>query len=106
MTETIERRPPPPGEWFRVHPYAQKEVMLLTGDNGTEYVIADNWVKHFRKDFPERSKLMRPTMAFVAVNKNQENFLWLVPLPVSDRHPAWQAMEQWICLGENTNEQA
>ena len=49
---------------------------------------------------------MRPTMAFVAVNKDHENFLWLVSLPISDRHPAWQAMEQWICLGENTNEQA
>ena len=82
-----------------MHPYAQKEAMLLTGE-GTEYVIADNWVKHFRKDFRERSKLMRPTMAFVAVNKDQENFLWLVSLPISDRHPAWQAMEQWLPGGE------
>ena len=95
MTDAVERRPPRPSEWFRVHPYSQKEITLLY-DDYTEYLVANHVVQRIRDDLPELR--LQPTMAFVAANENGEPFFWLVPMPVPDDHFAWAAMDQWICL--------
>ena len=100
MTDDNEfKRPPRPGEWVRVHPYEQKEIMLLHHE-GKEYLVAENMVQHIREKYPDRFHELQPTMAFRTINTNNEHFLWLVPLPIPDDHPAWLAMEQWICLEE------
>lgn len=93
------KRPPRLGEWFQVHPYEQKEIMILHRD-GEEYLVAENVVELIREKHPEKFHELVPTMAFRAINRDNEEFLWLVPLPVPDDHPAWKAMEQWICLVE------
>ena len=54
MTDDNEfKRPPRPGEWFRVHPYEQKEIMLLHHD-GKEYLVAENMVQRIREKYPDQ----------------------------------------------------
>ena len=57
-------------------------------------------VQLIRDKHPDKFAALKPTMAFRAINTDNQDFLWLVPMPVPDDHPAWQAMEQWICLEE------
>lgn len=101
MTDDNEfKRPPRPGEWVRVHPYEQKEIMLLHHE-GKEYLVAENMVQHIREKYPDRFHELQRANSVPDHQHGQRTFSVAGRAePVPDDHPAWLAMEQWICLEE------
>ena len=89
----LDVRDPRGGEWIRVNPAptARKELTVMRDDDGQIYAVAEHMIKSIAKE-----KLQR-TMAFMAQNKDGENFLWLVRSPVPENHLAFLAMKEWIC---------
>lgn len=95
--EHIEVRAPRHGEFFRIHPDPEyrEEVVLTRDEQGELYLIAANMVPEIERVAPDR---IERCMLFTAVNKDGKTFMWPVSLPVPDDHPAYHAMEDWICL--------
>lgn len=92
--ENMEVRAPHSGEWIAVdpNPKARLEAMLIN-DDGHIYMVAENMVEHIAEIAPGR---MTRQMLFIAQNRAGDLFLWPVPMPVADDHPAYRAMETWI----------
>lgn len=95
--QRVPLRSPRHGEFFRVHshPAWRSEVILTRDEKGELYFIEEALVPDLMRLAPER--LERCTM-FLAQNSDGQTFLWPVTMPVPDDHPAYQAMEEWICL--------
>jgi hypothetical protein len=93
----VEVRAPREGEFFRVNPDPanRDEVVLTRDEEGELYLIAPNMVPEIERLAPEK---IERCMMFVAQNKDGETFLWPVTLPVPADHPAYRAMDEWICL--------
>lgn len=92
--ERVDIRAPRDGEFFRVNPDT-KNVVLIRDEKGEQYLIAPNMVPHFERRAPER---LEHCIIFLAQNKDGDLFLWPVAQPVPDDHPAYVAMENWICI--------
>lgn len=71
------------------------EVVVTRDENGELYLIADHMVPNVQRIAPGK---LEHCMMFSVQNKDGELFMWLVPLPVPDDHPAYLAMNDWICI--------
>jgi hypothetical protein len=96
--QDVPVRAPRRGEFFRVDPRPQMrlEVILVRSPEDKElYLVAPNMIQHIQLIAPER---LERCMMFTGVNKDGDSFLWPVTLPVPADHPAYQAMDEWLCL--------
>jgi len=88
-------RAPRAGEFFRINPDPayHTDVALVRDDK--LYKIAPELVPEAMERIPDKVK--HCTM-FLAQNQDGEIFLWPVEKPVSNEHPVYRAMTEWVSI--------
>ena len=96
MSEDFECRLPRAGEWVRVSPHERHdgEPVVLVMHEGERYLVVPEIVEKIEE---QRGAKMERSKIFVAQNREGENFLWPVAVPVAEEHLAYRAMHEWIC---------
>jgi hypothetical protein len=85
----LTARQPLQNECIRVDPDAayRHPCTMLRDCEGKLWLVSDD------VDLPEGE--LELMMIFLAMNSDQEMFLWPVPLPIDENHPAFAAMHEW-----------
>jgi hypothetical protein len=96
MSRDYQCRIPRAGEWVRVNPnpeYSSEVVVVM--HQGDYWLLTPEVVEKIEKT---RNIKMERSRIFVAQNREGENFLWPVVVPVPEHHMALQAMHEWVCF--------
>ena len=96
MSRDYQCRIPRAGEWVRVNPNPEynSEVVVVMHE-GDYWLIEPDVVQKIEQT---RNIKMERSRIFVAQNREGENFLWPVTVPVPEQHMVLQAMREWICF--------